>query len=225
MNNTWKLDRDGSLANFYRYFYAKDTLPNNGCDYFWLLCLGFILMPFVWPAVLLNMWNDKITLRETTRYDINSETHVPYTYYSINSTGFIQTGLGILLNFLLIILGGLILSIFYKYHPSLSIFHIKSFILTMLLLYAIGLSCIGLAYYGGAYLLGLLIKIGPKRPETPEEWDAYYDKQEAKEKARREAYIYRQSHPGFFKMIGMRFMSYKEKNCPIIEWEETKKAE
>ena len=224
MNNTWKLNRDGSLASFYRYFYAKDTLPNNGCDYFWLLCLGFVLMPFVWPAVLLNMWNNKIILRETTRWSKELQADVPYTYYYKNSSGFIQTGLGIILNFLLFIIGGLILCFFYKHFPSFSIFHLTSAILTTILIYAVGLGFIGIAYYGGAYLIKQLAKIEPKRPETDEEWSVYYDKQEAKEAKRRTAYIHKQSHPGFFKMIGMRFMSYKEENCPLIEWEETKKA-
>jgi hypothetical protein len=225
MNNTWKLNRDGSLASFYRYFYAKDTLPKNGCDYFWLLCLAFVLLPFVWPAVALNRFNNKIILRKSTYWDSNLQSNVLCTYYDVYSSGFVQTGLGLVFNIILIIVGGLILGPLYKSHPDFFIFHIKSFIFTIFIITAIGFVSIIAVWLFFKYLFAFIISLIPSGPQTEEEWHEYYTKQREKDLAKLKRYYEKQAHPNFFKLIGMRIMSYKEKNCPIIQWEETKQPE
>ncbi len=224
MNNTWKLNRDGSLANFYRYFYAKETLPKNGCDYFWLICLAFVLIPFVWPAVFLNMWNKKIVLRESYKWVSDEEPNVPYTYYTLFSSGFVQTAMGSILNIVLIIVGGLIIGPLYKSHPDLFIFHIFSFTVEIILLCALGFITLLIGYLAIINIFKLISSMLPKGPQTEEEWNEYYAKQREKDKIENARQLEKQAHPNFFKLIIMRFMSYKEKNCPLIEWEETKTA-
>ena len=70
--SNWKLNRDGSLASFYRYFYGTGDLPKDGCNYFWLTCLAIICTPFVWPAIVLNRLNNKIQLREDEKWIDNN---------------------------------------------------------------------------------------------------------------------------------------------------------
>jgi len=225
MKDIWKLNRDGSLATFYRYFYKVDTLPRDGCNYFWLCLLAIILTPFVWPALVWNMRTKRITLNTSTKYIGGKE--VRYTYYYIHNYGWHQTGLGAVYNFILFVVGAMFLGLLYKLPGSAAIFSIGDsipFIFAFILIQLSGILGIAIVYYGGMYLIKWIAAIWPekKQPQTEEEWDEYYRKEAEENKKIREREDYKEKHPNFFKLIIMRIVSFKEKRCPIIEWDETK---
>lgn len=216
-----KLNREGNLASFYRYFYLTGDMPNNFCNYFWLLVIAFICTPFTWPAQLYNWYNKKITLRNSTKWREGVE--ISYTYYDVGYQP-VQTVIGLILNLILCVLGMLYTGPFYKFMPVCrQFFDSIPGLLIIPALITSGLIGSFILYYffiAIGTLIGKIFKV--KSPETDEEWAEYYEKQRLKKEANAKRKEYRKNNPNFIKMIGIWFKAYKEKNCPIIEWDEVK---
>jgi hypothetical protein len=51
-----ELDKNGNLANFYKWSYREYHLPQNFCDYFWLLIWAAIFFPITWLSYPLSCW-------------------------------------------------------------------------------------------------------------------------------------------------------------------------
>jgi hypothetical protein len=215
-----KLNIHSNLASLYRYFYLTPELPNNLCSYFWKLLIAIVCSPLVLPALILNRYGSN-TFGLKTYIDHNDKECLEYRMYNES----IPTGVGLLLNVLILMVGGLMIG-FFTWIGLLS----KEFgnewpiVMQILTIFGFGLVTI-------VTVISSILGIGNawnkiekmKEPKTQEELIKAREKQEEKDKVKRLKRIEKEKSPGFWKILWTRIKAAKEKNCPIIEWETQKK--
>lgn len=198
------LNVHSKLAKFYIIFYDKTTLPNNLCAYFWSLLFAFICAPILYPSLIINA--------------LMSPPHYSEEYKRYSGVGLVPNVVGLVLNILILFGGGILTKQFYgaEYYPFLPIWkaYVNGIIFTII-------------FSAGIYLLIRLIKFivthypkrTPKVKKYPsdEEW---LKLMEAQEKREQERQLRRKK--SFWYLLKQSFIAWKDKNCPIIEWD-TKK--
>lgn len=196
------------LAKFYILFYDRSYLPNNLCSYFWLLLFAFICTPLCYPAMLANYLISPPYYRHDTQ--------------SYSNGGNVPTGVGVVLSFVIFILGFFLTLQFYgdSYGHFLPLWkaYVNGIIYTITL-------CIGILLL--VNLIKFIIKIYPKRVRKEERELSYEERMKLYEEAEeleRQRRLRRQErrHKSFWYILGRYFIAWKDKNCPIIEWK-TKK--
>lgn len=207
-----------NLASFYRYFYMREQLPNNLCNYFWNLIFAFICLPFVWTAMLLNRILTPIKLKE---YDMGEGEKKKY-YYSTPYDP-IKTGYGIVFTFLLLIIGGVMLRLVYgktlEHGNVIDAFGTSAYA-RLLYVYCVGILTV-LCGVTAFFILMFLWRMLPKKaPETDEEYEARRTAENQKDRERMER---RRTNPSFIVLTWRWIVAFKEKNCPMLEWDYTKK--
>lgn len=214
-----KLNQESKLAFFYRYAYQTDTVPNGFCDYFWNLVLAFIVLPLNWLPILINMLGKKIKLRESMEYshDIKDyklvkRYHIPYNMVKNSNSVLFAMGLIVI---------GLITLI--ATHSQMLIGDSNGFSV-VLKLYGIGSACVFTGIVIGRMLYFLVMHVYNEMKDVKTEAEIRLKNIKKIRKSRIEhekyweRYDYRQQHPSFFKLMMIAFKSFKEKNCPKIEW-------
>lgn len=209
-----KLNSDSRIASFFRYFYGKDEMPKDFCTYFWLLVLATVLTPFVWPALAINRIGNKITKRTNG---------VIKEYYVAHD--FIQTPYGIIFNLFLFLIGGFSMMALTRIGIFSKDFG-DNWPLLGILLYLIAFGVLTIIAIIFAFkVIGYFVRMikayreANKIPLTEEEEYqlALKERDRRIERERRKI-----ENPGIFRIIRLRIKAYKEKNCPIIEWENKK---
>lgn len=201
-----------NLASLYRYFYMTDKLPNNLCIYFWGLLLLFICLPFTWLAMIFNYFNNPIQRKEYKSYDDN------IIYYYTMSYKSIPTMIGFFFSFLTISVSICIIAFLAKCGISETYFvnRTNSAIFTLLSLYVYGLIFIFISiclFFGIIHLVRLLPK---KSLETNEEYLTRLNKDLKRMEHKR-------NNPNFITLACRWLIAFKEKNCPLLDWDYTKK--
>lgn len=196
------------LAKFYILFYDRAFLPNNLCSYFWLLLFAFICTPLCYPAMVVNY--------------LMSPPYYSEEYGTYRNGGYIPTGIGAVLNFLILILGFWLTLEFYG-KPYVEVLPLwKAY--ANGIIYTVSLF---ISIYLVVNLIIFIIKIYPKRvrkeqPElTLEERMKLYEEAEELDRQRRLRRRQRREK-SFWHILVKYFIAWKDKNCPIIDWE-TKK--
>lgn len=194
-----KLNTHGTTAMFYRGFYNKEEVPGNLCAYFWKLIFAIIFTPFVYPALIVNKLLNPFCYKEK------------YKSYYISGGERMKTLWGIVLNLIIFFAGCFVSSwIFTKpmmQHMSFYKIYFNGFLAVAGLLFSI-------------YFLIVLIRLIPrKEPKelSEEEYQKQYVEQREKED-KREAKWKR----SFLYLCIQAFIAFKNKVCPIIEWENKK---
>ena len=205
------------LASLYRYFYMEETLPNNLCNYFWGLFFAIICLPFTWLAILHNRVYNPITKHE------NKYANKTLHYYT---TPFkpLPTALGLIFTVFTFVIGAVTLIIFEK----ITGVNTRAFInqstipIGVIKMYMIGI--LGIIGSIGLFnvLIALLRLLPKKAPETEEEFYARLTKENQRNKERME---HKRNNPNIFTLAWRWLVAFKEKNCPLIEWDYTKKEE
>lgn len=208
-----------NLASFYRYFYMTENLPNNLCNYFWGLLFAFVCLPFVWTAMLLNRILTPIKLKE---YDMGEGEKKKYGYskpYNPFTTGF-----GVIFTTMIIVIGMVTLRIllgktFGHNGDGLNVFGTSPYAI-ILYLYCVGL----LTVLGGVVTFLILMFLWRLLPnKTPETDEEFYAKLTAKSQIEKERIERRRTNPSFLVLTWRWLVAFKEKNCPLITWDYTKK--
>lgn len=191
-----KLSTHNQLAMLYRNFYNVSYLPNNLCNYFWLLLVVLICTPLVYPALILNKiicpfkW-----ISPGSGYTRGYRTNIP-------------TVIGIIFNGLIFVFGILLSQIMYgKYLFDLLELH-EIYTNGIILLSIIVTSIVTIVF---------IIKKIPHHEETDEEWRLKFQAKNAKQQLKE--LKYKQS---FRYLLIQRFKAWKNNNCPIIEWDTSK---
>lgn len=219
-----KLNIHSNLASLYRYFYLTSELPNNLCSYFWKLLIAVVCSPLVLPALLINRYvYNTFVLKNVESYDRSTGKYTEVQEYR-NYNEHIPTPVGFLLNVLSLLIGGLSIEFF----TWIGLFT-KGFgegwgiPLQLLFIFFMGIATIFSVFFLIYFIFTVWKKIDEiKKPKTPEEWDVYFEKQKVKEEKKRLQKIEREKNPGFFKILWIRLVAFKENNCPRIEWESKK---
>lgn len=212
-----------ALASFYRYFYSTAELPNNLCNYTWKLVFAIICLPFVWTQLLINILHKRIY--ESSKTEWNGKAYVKTTCFNVQYDTSVV--LGLLYTILYLFLGLIVFSILEKIGFDLNVLLPKGMVITILSrFYLVGVLLFGLCI-GLFFLIINIARLVTKLKGVPtaEELalkkakiDAIFDKLIEREK-------YREQNPNIFKLIWRGIVAFKEKNCPIITWDYTKKYE
>jgi amino acid transporter len=214
-----KLNIHNNLASLYRYFYLTSELPNNLCSYFWKLLIAIVCTPLVLPSLLLNRYGSN-TFVLKTYVDHNGNECSDYRKYNES----VPTGVGLLLNVVITMVGGLMIALL-TWIGLLDKDFGNNFpvIMQILTIFGFGLATIVTVILSVLGIGNAWNKIEDmNKPKTQEEWDRFWNKEEEKDKAKRLKLIEKEKNPGFFKILWARIKAAKEKNCPIIEWEDKK---
>lgn len=197
------LNIHGTLARFYRAFWNDPDLPNNLCSYFWKLVLAFVLLPICYPMLIIN------NLCSPYYYEKgNSWSSEGYKGgYNRNSSAY-----GLLVNVLLVIIG-LLVSEWIFGEDSVKYMSIWKVYFNGIIV-AISIVTIVLIIIYSTVLIQKLIPKKELKEETEEEITARLNKE-------REAYLKKEAmkQKSLWYLIKKMFIAWKEKNCPIIEWE------
>lgn len=200
-----KLNAHGSLAMFYRNFYHKTELPTNLCNYFWKIVVALICTPFVWPALVINkIWFP---------YKYGNEYMFKPDYYRC---GELPTYNGFLANVVIFIMGMLVDKILFSINFLYLGWH-KTYVNGI-----VGWAFIIFMFLFVAYCASLFSKLFPKKVLTLEEREKKY-RMEYEESENRKAKRKLKWENSFLFLIKKRFQAWKEKNCPIIEWDHNNK--
>ncbi len=186
-----KLNSESKTAAFYRYYYAATEMPRNFCDYFWSLLFAFLTFPVVWPAIAYNIFYKRIA-KNSWGYSVHYR--------------FMQTAIGAVISFVFFIIGAL--GINFIYAAELTEWG-KSFnvLQSLFVLYFAGVFfsiLIGIGIYS---IVKLFIALLPRFQKIPKP-------KFLKRKPRIS------TSPNIFQLARIAYKSYKEKNCPLIEWKE-----
>lgn len=196
------LNIHGTLARFYRAFWNDPDLPNNLCSYFWKLLFAFILLPLCYPVLIMN------NLLNPYYYDKGSAWSSEGYKGGYDRT---SSAYGLLINGLFIVFGLIAsqwvfgedvvryMSIWKLYFNGL---------IASLILVATGVMII--------YSVLFTQKILPKK-ERKEETD---EERIARLKKEDELYLQKElrKQKSLWYLTKKMFISWKEKNCPLIEW-------
>jgi hypothetical protein len=187
-----KLNSESKTAWFYRYYYAATEMPRNFCDYFWALAFAMITTPFVWPALLWNRYHNNVA-KSSWGYTVHYR--------------FMQTAIGAVISFVFFVIGALGLNFIYAYEltewgKNFNTFHALFVIYFAGVFFSI---LIGIGIYSIVKLFMILLPYFQKIPKPK--------------------FIKRKKEvstsPNIFQLAGIAYKSYKEKNCPLIDWQET----
>lgn len=197
------LNIHGSLAKFYREFYNRTKLPNNLCNYFWSLVLAFIFLPFVYPVLIIN--------RIFFPYYYDKDMYKEYR----ESAERVSTIFGLLINFLFIAIGLLFQKIVYGdlYSKIIPVWktYTNGFISIVAIVFSIWIIF---------HIVKFIIKLFPKKHIEKEELSAkeleeleklWQEKQRKKQLKKEKSFWY---------LLKKYFIAWKDKNCPIIEWDD-----
>jgi hypothetical protein len=214
-----KLNINSNLASLYRYFYLTTELPNNLCTFRQGLLIAMVCIPFVLPALLLNRYVYKTFVQKTYFDEYDKE----YTVYrKLNNE--VPTFIGILIYIGFLGLGGITIR-FLWWVGILSTEFANEWpvYIQLLIILGFGLGTTFLSVISVLSIFEAWTKIKKiKEPKTQEEWDIFWKKQEEKDKANTLKRIKKEKNPGFWKILCTRIKAIKEKNCPIIEWDNYK---
>jgi uncharacterized membrane protein len=194
-----KLSTHNQLAMLYRNFYNEMSLPNNLCAYFWKIVICLICIPFIWPALLFNKIFDPFKWKN---YYGNGEFYKRNNYIAIHNV------IGLLFQFIIFSFGIVFTKLYWNF-TNLSLFSLIDIYSNGIIMIILCLSII--------IPIVLLIKKIPIHIETEEELELKYKAKSAKNQLKE--LKYRQS---FRYLLIQRFKAWKNNNCPIIEWEDTK---
>lgn len=194
------LNIHGSLARLYMEFYNTSDLPNNLCAYFWKLVVAIIFSIPCYPAMIINALTSKI------------EWSKAFKRYYVDSSR-MNVVFGLFFNFIFLMIGILITGKIYggRYLRYMAIW--KIYLNGIMYSVLIGGGIIGIIA-----LVILVMKNRDKNEKsyvdmTPEERTTLWDEQE-KKRLRKEG--------SFWNLTKKAFMAWKEKNCPILEWNSNK---
>lgn len=203
------------LASFYRYFYLTEKLPNNLCNYCWGLVLAIICTPFVWPAIAINMFNKEIYLYEDKQFQM----------YSVRGKK-TATSMGIVFSFFILVIGAVTIILLEKM-DIINHVHAKN-LSFLFILYLVGISTVAFSILMFYFFVAITRIIDSFKNELTE------DEREAKYLAENRRYAekyekdwenkkYREANPRFYTLMWRWIVAIKEKNCPMITWDYTKK--
>lgn len=192
-----KLKLNSPLAHFYCLFYDKTILPNNLCTYFWKLLIGIICAPLLLPTLILNYFFGVYYNKNKKQYE---------------SGNILPNGLGLLFHVVIIICGGFV-----------SVFLYGEILAKSLSLCAIYFNGI-LLILGVVCIILLIIKTvqytynrQPKKQLSDEEQHQEYlklmEKLRIADVKKKSSFLYIMKHT---------IIAWKEKNCPLITWENEK---
>lgn len=181
------------LASFYRHTYLKN-IPHGLCDYVWGLVFAFLIFPFTWTVILLNK------IDESIKFD---EFRGNYTFFGAikTSNGPFHTMIILVISlFSSALLDANCSDLMKNYLNSLSFFN------GILVMYGVGiLGCILIASI--IYLIYIIFKtISDNIPEKEKEFKPYVPKS-----------------PSMLKLLWLGIVAFKDKNCPIMVIDYTKK--
>jgi hypothetical protein len=198
-----ELSTHNKLAMLYREFYSKEDLPNNLCNYFWSLLIAVICTPLVWPALIINKFLAPFEWREGDSFGKYEN-----PYYSRGYRSEVPIILGFLINCFLFLFGLLFTEMFYG--NTLQFMSLYKIYFNGVLGIAIGILVITL-------FVKLITYLANRNPDSDEvrraKMDLYYEKQKLK------SIKYKQS---FRYLVFQRIKAWKEQNCPLITWSNTK---
>lgn len=113
------LNQNSFSARAYRWFYIKDTLPDNLCPYFWkqifLYPLTFLLFPIILPSIIMELidkermydWYDRVSRSISTYFAIIGGalclSPILLFWHSMFEKNYSFIGLGLFLDTLLIV--------------------------------------------------------------------------------------------------------------------------
>lgn len=193
-----KLNPHGLMARLYRNFYNTGGLPNNLCPYFWKLVIAIISFVFVWPVIVINSL--------LSPYYYKKEYYDDWKEFT-GGINRIPTAIGIILNLLLFLSGGLLTVMIY------------------------GKSAVEYVGFSGVYINGIIIVVAavlffklagflldliPKKKKkilTYEEEDELWRIQREKKRLKREKW-----EQSFVYLCWKAFIAWKDRVCPQIEW-------
>lgn len=197
------LNPHGLLATYYREFYQTTKLPNNLCSYFWKLVIGIICFPICYPAMAINYAQNPI------RYDKEDN--------SWSGGGDIPTAIGGLLNLLILLIGLGFSHIVYGNitgYFSLGKLYINGIIGTICVIALIAITAF-MVY--GVYLLVEYIQERKQNNHESISQEEYNKREVIRQEILKQKELKRQK--SLWYLTKKMFFAWKEKNCPIIEWE------
>lgn len=195
------LNIHGTLAKCYRAFWNDTDLPNNLCSYFWKLILAFILTPICYPMIIINSIMSPYYYREKDEWGNSG-------YSGGWDRG--SSAYGGLINALIFIIGVATSQAFYEgminYMPAWKLYANGLLLLALLILVVASIIY-------GCKLIAKIIPTKEEKEETEEEiiasrkkrYEEYFKKEVKKQKS-------------LWYLIKKMFIAWKDKNCPIIEW-------
>lgn len=190
-----KLSTHNQLAMLYRNFYNRSFLPNNLCNYFWLLLVALICTPFVYPVLILNKFISPFEWSYSQYYRRSSYNNIPIV-------------IGVVFNVLIFLFGILLSQMIYG-RSIFNLLELHEIYTNGIILTSIVLTLI--------VTIVFIIKKIPYHEETDEEWELKYKAKNAKQQLKE--LRYKQS---FRYLLVQRFKAWKNNNCPIIEWDTSK---
>lgn len=227
-----KLNPHSNLASFYRYFYLRETLPNNLCNYFWGLVFAFSCFPFVWIAMLINRYKKIISYDETPvnifeYYEdekgcnkskiIGTKKKDEYEVQRFSQT---PTGYGFAFTFFAILIGVLTSGLSLKAGYDFSFMHSFSLPLFFVKLYLLGVFSAIIVIILFILIVELHVFLYSFKKElTLEELLLREEKKTIKMNKRWEKERNREVNPNFLTLTWRWIVAFKEKNCPIITWD------
>lgn len=221
------LNPQSRLATFYRYFYLTNTLPNNLCAYFWALFFAFIFLPFVWIAVIINYKQNKIKRYKDSKYIFKNNVVVDnisfYRYLVSNDA--MKTMSGFFLTLLAMIIGATVYAGVLQLNPvvvnNMGLFKALTFLYLVGILSVLSIILIILIIIGLFKIINTLIYSIKKEPTLEQKLEKERKTMEYEEKRRekeREKEKYREDNPNFLAIAWRWVVAFKEKNCPLLEW-------
>jgi len=199
------LSTHNKLAMLYRAFYNKEELPNNLCNYFWASLIMLLSLPFLWPAIIINNFVAPFKWKYKDDWD---DTLYDNPYYTRGYKEPIPTIVGFFINCGLFFLGMLFTKLFYS--STWEYMSVYKFYINGIIGIIIGIIIITL-------FVKLLIYLSNLNPKSEEQLKL--ERTKRYEKDRLKSIKYKQS---FRYLVWQRIIAWKENNCPIIHWENTK---
>ena len=206
----YKVNPYSKLASLYRHTYLVQELPKSGCDYIWGLLFAILIFPFTWTVIVKNKLQKKITL-----YDNDN-----YYYVSCNAD---KPIIGLIFTVLLLLIGIIFISGLecLSFIPTNYWFvegqkNAINFISNLIIVYFHGVLFVLMILFIGLGFSKLFIYFDnkfPKKPFSQEKFDKFYADLSAKQLKKLN------KKPSFFKLMYIGLKAYKEKNCPIFDWD------